>query len=79
MIEFVLLGAGWLLLSLPVSVLLGRCIAVGQAGETARHAAAAATAGEAVDGPPGPRAPSGAALPALPAQRQPVASEHLVR
>ena len=70
MIEFVLVGAGWLLLSLPVSVLVGRCIAVGQAGETARHAAAAGAAAQSVDG---------SGLPTVPAQRQPVANRQLVR
>ena len=89
MIEFVVLAACWLLLSLPVSVLVGRCIAVGQAGETARHAAAHAAAGagagasapaaEAVGGSAGSRGTSGAELPPLPAQRRPAASRLPVR
>lgn len=74
MIEYLLLGVGWLLLSLPVSVLIGKCISVGQAGETARHAGAPAlpatsepalgTATTSSD------ASSLSALPELPAQRE---------
>lgn len=78
MIELVLLGAGWLLLSLPMSVLLGKCISVGQAGEDARHAAAAAGAPR-PDRSAGAQAACGHALPGLPAQRQPVESRHPVR
>lgn len=77
MIDVMLLGAAWLLISLPSSVLIGKCISVGQAGETARHAAAAAE--QVVDGSLGARPTVGAAPPALPTQRQPVASRHLVR
>lgn len=33
------LGSMWLLLSLPLVVFIGKCISVGQAGETERHCA----------------------------------------
>ena len=81
MTVYLLLGVGWLLLSLPVSVLVGKCISVGQAGETARHAGAAARA-ETTDPAPGTDAAGGeasyaAGLP-VPAQRQPVESTRTV-
>ena len=73
MFEFLLIGAVWLLLSLPVSVLVGKCIGVGQAGETERHAASAVDASAAAP------VSSGAALPALPTQRRPATSRQPVR
>lgn len=80
MIEYLALGLlGWLLLSLPFAVLIGKCISVGQAGETARHAADAAgletTAGPLQrDSISADDQPASTALgtPALPAQRQPI-------
>ncbi len=42
MIEYLALGLAWLLFSFPFAVFIGKCISVGQAGETARHAAVAA-------------------------------------
>ena len=60
MTEYLLLGAGWLLLSLPLSVFIGKCISVGQAGETERHAADADLR-------------DGAEVPTVPAQRRPAA------
>jgi hypothetical protein len=62
MIEYVALALAWLLLATALSVFVGKCIAVGQAGETARHARAAAAPGAAapqqpVGGPAGEDAP----------------------
>ena len=39
MSAYLALGLAWLLLTLPISVFIGKCISVGQAGEAARHAA----------------------------------------
>lgn len=36
-----ILGMAWVLLSIPLAVLIGKCISLGQAGEAARHAASA--------------------------------------
>lgn len=78
MIEYLALGLAWLLLPIPFAVFIGKCISVGQAGETARHAAAAAKS-ETASALLAPGAVSGedqskaaaAEMPALPAQRQP--------
>lgn len=79
MIEFALLGAIWLLLSLPVSVLLGKCIAVGQAGEDARHAEPGAGGTAAADWSVAAQASEESASPTVPAQRQPAVREPQVR
>lgn len=75
MTEYLVLATCWLLLSLPVSVILGKCISVGQAGETERHAATTQDAVPARQ----PTFAADAPIPALPAQRQPTVSSHLSR
>lgn len=75
LIEFLLLGVCWLLISLPVSVLLGRCIAVGQAGESERHAAEVVR--RVSPEPFAAEAHSGTST-AVPAQRQAAVDAHLV-
>jgi hypothetical protein len=77
-IEYLAIGLAWLLLPLPFAVFIGKCIEVGQAGETARHAPLAAepeTTGaqlptDTVDAEDRSEA-SAPEAPALPAQRQP--------
>ena len=60
-------GLAWLVLSLPFAVFVGKCIGVGQAGETARHAAEERTA-------------TGAApVPLVPAQRRPAPAARVAR
>jgi hypothetical protein len=78
LIEYLVVGVCWLLLSLPVSVFLGTCIAVGQAGEDERHAAAAARQGTMAALQPPVTADSGADTAAVPAQRQPTVGTRLV-
>ena len=39
MIEILAVALAWLVLTSPLAILIGKCISVGQAGETARHAA----------------------------------------
>ena len=78
MIELLAFGLVWLVLSVPFAVMVGKCISVGQAGETAEHAAGAAqsmataapvqpdsVSAEDETATPTPEAP------AFPAQRQP--------
>lgn len=74
----VALGLAWLLVPLPFAIFIGRCISVGQAGETARHAAVAVEpdttpalpASDAVSATDH-CASTASELPALPPQRQP--------
>lgn len=78
MIEYLAVGLAWLLLPLPFLVFIGKCISVGQAGETARHAAVAAEP-ETTAAPPQPdtvsaeddSAASTPQAPGFPVQRQP--------
>ena len=64
MTEVLVLGLAWLLLPLPFAVFVGKCISVGQAGETARHAGEERTSTDA------------GRVPVVPAQRRPAAARH---
>ena len=76
MFEYLALGLTWLLLAFPITVFIGKCISVGQAGETARHAAearSAATCAQHADTDDAEDEPAASTLDpgAVPSQRRP--------